>query len=119
MWERALRQGVVRVNNGVSEQLPGSNRAGGRTQGGRPSCFSLHSNRPNSQSVRAFKNECFAEMWSGSEEGSYSRLIEIVASLNSRLESNDIEEAIGMVAEHTAGVLPASLSTQIARIPKV
>ena len=34
-----------------------------------------------------FKNNYSAEMWSGSEEGSY-----LVTSLNSRLESNKEEE---------------------------
>ena len=35
-----------------------------------------------------FKNDYIAKIWSGSEEGSYLRLID-VASLNSRLESNE------------------------------
>ena len=58
-------------------------------------------------------------MWSDSEGGSYLRLMEIGVSPNSRLESDKEEEAIGLVAAHKAGVLPASLSTQIARIPRV
>ena len=34
-----------------------------------------------------FKNECFIEMYSGSKEGSYFRLMNLVL-LNSRLYSN-------------------------------
>ena len=37
-----------------------------------------------------FNNNCLAEMWSGTEESSYVRLI-IAVSLNSRLESNKEE----------------------------
>jgi hypothetical protein len=37
------------------------------------------------------KNSCLAEMWSGSNEGSYLRLIHPV-SLNSRLESYEEED---------------------------
>ena len=44
-----------------------------------------------SSTDEAFKNNCYAEMWSGSEEGLYSRLKDCV-SLNSRLERNKEEK---------------------------
>ena len=53
-----------------------------------------------------------AEMWSGSEEGSYLRLIEFV-SLNSRLESNkEEEEGSGVFKAHRLFHLP-TLSSRV------
>ena len=44
-----------------------------------------------------FENSYFTEMCSGSEAGSYLRLIDFFVSLNSRLESNKEEEIEGIV----------------------
>jgi len=44
------------------------------------------------QGYLTHKNNCLAEMWSGSEEGSYLRLIDFFVSLNSGLENHKEEK---------------------------
>jgi len=57
-----------------------------------PAAFLYPTQITNQRMVQFFiQKNCFAELWSGSEEGSYARLVYIV-SLNSRLESNKENE---------------------------